>query len=146
MNDRAVCQWPIFQMLFHQDSVLWRSICQSHQQPFLAYNNRSDYSIRTQRVIDLNNAFITVHIFCHKMLAVKGMWDPYVRIQVRKPSSYEFDFYDFVLQCKRCHVFRFLKKVRNDNSIFLITQLHTKTYLGLCETSMLELFWKRVNG
>ena len=32
----------------------------------------------------------------------------------------------------------FYKKIRNNNSIFLISQLHTNTSLGLCQTSMID--------
>ena len=55
LNGHAVRQWTLFQMFLHQDSVLWRSTCQSHLQPFLEYNNPPDYSIRTQKDFDLNN-------------------------------------------------------------------------------------------
>ena len=38
-------------------------------------------------VIDLNITLITVHISYNKMLAFKGIWDPYVRMPVGKHLS-----------------------------------------------------------
>ena len=74
------------------------------------------------------------------MLAVKGMWDPYVRIQVWETFSMNLISMISYSRVRGATYLGFCKKVRNDNSIFLITQLHTKTYLGLCETSMIVLF------
>ena len=42
-----------------------------------------------------------------------------------KPAFY-YKFVCFILLCKRCHVLGFYKKVRNNNSIFLMTQLDPK--------------------
>ena len=73
------------------------------------------------------------------MFVVKGMWDPYIGMQVWKA----FFFMNLFVSCSFVRGAKYLgfrKKVRNNNSIFLITQLHTNTYLGLCQKSIIEFF------
>ena len=60
-----------------------------------------------------------------------------------KPASY-YKFVCFILLCKWCHLLGLYQKGRKNNSIFLISQLHTKPSLELCQTSMVKFFQKQL--